>query len=93
MTEVTRITSTTEERSPAALCIMGSALPHPCPYPATEALPRQSGDDDRRLCAYHAATEPLVEESDELGVSLSLVRAYLKAARRHRATGPLVARS
>ena len=36
-------------------------------------------------CGYHAATEPLVKESNEFGVCLELVRAYLKGARRQRA--------
>jgi hypothetical protein len=94
MTEETRITSTSEaEECPpgeAALCIMGRSLPDPCPYPATVPLPHRLGGDDLRLCAYHAATEPLVDESEELNVSLELVRAYLKGARRHGAAGPLV---
>ncbi len=72
------------------LCIMGSAMPNPCPFPATEALPHRFPGDEPHLCAFHAATEPLVEEVNELGVSLELVQAYLKAARRHPTAEPLV---
>jgi hypothetical protein len=92
MTKETRITSTSEAEESAAgeRCIMGRSLPDPCPYPATVPLQHRLGGDDLRLCAYHAATEPLVDESEELNVSLELVRAYLKGARRHGAAGPLV---
>jgi hypothetical protein len=69
---------------------MGRSLPDPCPYPATVPLPRWFDGDKLQLCAYHAATEPLVDESEELNVSLELVRAYLKGARRHGSAGPLV---
>jgi len=71
------------------LCIMGRAMPNPCPFPATEALPHRFPGDEAHLCAFHAATEPLVDESNELAVSLDLVRAYLKGARKHD-SGPLV---
>lgn len=74
------------------LCIMGRAMENPCPFPATVALPHRFGGDGEvpHLCAYHAATEPLVDESEELGMSLELVRAYLKGASRHSAAAPLI---
>ncbi len=72
------------------LCLMGRATDSPCPFPATEALPHRFPGDEARLCAFHAASEPLVDESNELGVSLELVRGYLKGARRHPAAAPLV---
>lgn len=87
MTEMTETTKTEQK-----LCMMGRKTPNPCPFPATEPLQRLSfGDDEARLCAYHAATEPLVDESNEFGVSLELVRVYLKGARRQPCAGPLVA--
>ena len=61
----------------------GSATEHPCTYPATEPLMRIWSDDEPVLCAYHAATQPLAEESGELGVCLELVQVYLRGARRH----------
>jgi hypothetical protein len=72
------------------LCIMGASTDSPCPFPASVALPHRLPEGEERLCAYHAATEPLVDESNEIGVCLELVRAYLKGARRHHAAGPLV---
>ena len=81
----------TENATEQELCIVGASTDSPCPFPATVALPhRRLPEGEDRLCAYHAATEPLVEESNEFGVCLELVRAYLKGARRHRAAGPLV---
>ena len=75
--------STTTEQK---LCIVGGATDSPCPFPATVARPhRRLPEGEDRLCAYHAATEPLVAESNELGLCLELVRAYLKGARRQRA--------
>ncbi len=91
MTEETKTTSTSEAEEHPALCIMGRSLPDPCPYPATVPLPHRYPGDEPRLCAYHAATEPLSDESNELGVSLELVRAYLKGARRSPQAGQLVA--
>ena len=70
-------------------CIMGASTDTPCPFPATEPVPHWE-DRTAYLCAFHAATDPLVEESDEMGVSLELVRAYLKGARNHPAAAPLV---
>jgi hypothetical protein len=68
-------TETTAQR-----CIMGSATDAPCPFPATEALPRHRGETPR-LCSFHAATEPLVAESDSLGVALSLIAEWQETAR------------
>ncbi len=77
----------TEQR----LGLMGRSTPSPCPFPATEALlHRFTGEEEAHLCRFHAAIEPLVDESNRLGVSLELVRAYLKGARRYPAAGPLV---
>jgi hypothetical protein len=70
-------------------CIMGASTDTPCPYPATEPVP-QWEDTSAHLCTFHAATEPLVDESDEIGVCLELVRTYLRGARRHPAAAPLV---
>lgn len=72
------------------LCIMGRSTDAPCPYPATESLPHRFGGDEAHLCVFHAATEPLVDEVNELGVSLDLVRTYLKDARDHPDARPLV---
>lgn len=79
----------TENKAEPKLCIMGSSMPSPCPFPATEALPHHFPGDEAHLCAFHAATEPLAGELDELNLSLELLRAYLKGARRHAVT-PLV---
>ncbi len=72
------------------LCIVGQSTDAGCIYPATESLPYRFGEDGPHLCAFHAATEPLVEESNDLGASLDLLRTYLKGARNHPAAGPLV---
>ena len=79
----------TETREEARTCIMGASTEHPCRYPATEPIGRR-GDAPPASCAFHAATEPLVIEQEEMGVSLELVRGYLKGARRHPAAAPLV---
>ncbi len=70
-------------------CIMGANTEHPCPFPATEPVPGWK-DRTAHLCAFHVATEPLVEEQDEMGLCLELVRAYLKGARSHSSAAPLV---
>ena len=77
----------TEQRQ---LCIVGGATDRPCPFPAAHALPHGLPEGEEQLCAYHAATEPLVDESNEIGVCLELARAYLKGARRQAQAGPLV---
>ncbi len=74
-----------ENATEQKLCIMGASTDSPCPFPASVALPHRLPEGEERLCAYHAATEPLVDESNEIGVCLELVRAYLKGARRQRA--------
>jgi len=78
----------TEIREATGTCIMGSATEHPCTYPATEPLLARTGGAPT-ICAFHAATEPLTVELEEMDVSASLVRGYLKGARRHPAA-PLV---
>ena len=72
-----------------AKCIMRASTDTPCPFPATEPVPHWE-DRTAYLCGYHAATEPLVEESDEMGVCVTLVQAYLKGARNHPDAVPLV---
>ncbi len=44
--------------------------------------------EGKEMCAYHAATEPLVNESNKLGVCLELVAVYLKGARRQPQAAP-----
>ncbi len=79
--------STTTEQK---LCNMGGGTDSPCPYPATEALPGRLPEGEW-LCRYHAATEPLAEESNRFGLCLELVREYLEGARRYGAgTAPLI---
>ena len=80
MTEETTTTTTTEAQG--ARCRMGSKMPKPCPFPATESHPDDSPDNGPTLCAFHAALMPLSAEADWLGVSLELTRTYLKAVRR-----------
>ncbi len=48
---------------------MGRSSESPCPFPATEPVSRWS-DRVPQLCAYHAATEPLVEEESDLHMAL-----------------------
>ncbi len=74
------------------LCLVGRSMPDPCPFPATHRLAHLfPGEEGDLLCAYHAATAPLVGESDALGVSVELVRAYLEDARGYPSAGPIVA--
>jgi hypothetical protein len=80
----------TENAAELELCLMGRSTENPCPFPATEALPDRLSGDGPHLCAYHAAQEPLVEESNTFGVCLELVRVYLKGARRQAQAEPLV---
>jgi hypothetical protein len=81
-----RMTESTMEQK---LCIVGEGTDSPCPFPATVALPhRRLPEGEEWLCAYHAATEPLVKESNEFGVCRELVRAYLKGARRQLCGAP-----
>ena len=60
-------------------CIMGASTESPCPYPATEPVFRWS-DTTAHLCAYHAATEPLVKEYDDLALALELLKEWEEAA-------------
>jgi hypothetical protein len=69
-------------------CFIGSATDSPCPYPATEPVPG-SRDRSARMCAYHVAIEPLLDEQNDLGIALGLLPRYLKAARRHH-NAPLI---
>jgi hypothetical protein len=70
----------TENETGLKLCIMGRVTDNPCPFPATVALPHKL-PEGKDLCAFHAATEPIVDETDEFGACLELVRTYLKGAR------------
>ena len=65
---------------PSGACIMGAQTEHPCPYPATEPVPGWDTEAPM-LCAFHAATEPLVDEVNDLGVALEKLAAYLEDAR------------
>lgn len=75
-----------EMKTELGTCQMGSATDSPCPFPAQEEL----YNGVLTLCAYHAATEPLAEESDALGVCAGLLSAYVKGARQHPAANALV---
>jgi hypothetical protein len=79
-----------ENATEQKLCIMGRSTDSPCPYPASESLPDLFGEGGPHLCAYHDATMPLAEESDELAVSLELVREYLEGARAYPGASPLI---
>ncbi len=81
----------TEQTTERAACMMGRSTPNPCPFPATEALPHRFPGQEPHLCAFHAATEPLVDEQNELAVALELVTRYLEDARGYGAAAPLVA--
>ena len=73
---------TTSEPSAAKRCIMGSATDAPCPYPVTDHVPRLSFGEPH-LCAYHAATEPLREEENDLNLALELFKEWQKVADEH----------
>ena len=77
-----------EQREATGTCWMGSATESPCTYPATEPI-RGLTDGAPALCAYHAATQPLMDEYDHLNLALELLRSYQKGARRHDNT-PLI---
>jgi hypothetical protein len=79
----------TEIQEATKRCIMRSVTEHPCPYPATEPIMSQPGGAPM-ICAFHAASEPLIDEFEEMEVSLSLAQTYLKGARRHPAAVALV---
>ena len=63
-------------------CIMGSASDAPCPYPVIDHVPRSSLEEPH-LCAYHAATEPLREEENDLNLALELFEEWQKVADHH----------
>jgi hypothetical protein len=86
---MTEQNTTERAEARAERCLMGRSTETPCPFPATEPVPHWL-EEEPELCAFHAATVPLADESDEIGVCLELVRAYLKGARRHPAAAPLV---
>ncbi len=81
-------TITSEAGAATETCFVGASTGSPYPYPATEPVP---GFSDRmpRMCAYHAALEPLMDEHDALGLALELLPSYLKGARRHH-NAPLI---
>ena len=64
----------TEMKTETHTCNMGRATDKPCRFPGVEQEP------GRYLCRFHAATEPLVEESDEMNFALDLVKGYIKDA-------------
>ncbi len=70
----------TETKTDLGACRMGSAMASPCRFPVTAELPHKFGLGFG-LCSFHAATEPLVDELNELGVALEKLEAYLKDAR------------
>ncbi len=63
-------------------CRMGSKMPKPCPFPATVPMPDLDPEEGPTLCEFHAALVPHNEQIDQLSISLSLTRTYLKAVRR-----------
>ncbi len=67
MTEQTTRPAPSDE---AERCVMGASTDTPCPFPATEPLPHHRAADAPNLCAFHAATEPLVEEESDLHMAL-----------------------
>jgi hypothetical protein len=75
----TEVKNMTETKKDLGACITGGSTDAPCPYPATVELPHKF-PDGVGLCAFHAATEPLVNEVNELGVVVELLRGYLKHA-------------
>ncbi len=84
------MTETTSILGKRETCIMGADTETPCPYPATEPVSRWGAQDRTpRLCAYHTATEPLVEEHDDLNLGLELLKEWEEAAREH-ANRPLL---
>ncbi len=71
-----------ETREATRTCIMGASTECPCPFPATEPVPYWD-DEAPMLCAFHAATEPLVKEADALALGLELFKDWEAAARQH----------
>jgi len=65
----------TETKTETHTCNMGRATDSPCPFPGV--VERWEGS---YLCAFHAATQPLQDESDEMNFALDLVKGYIKDA-------------
>lgn len=80
----------TEHATELKACLVGRSTDRPCLFPATEVPSYLLPEGEMQMCAFHAAMEPLVEESNEFGVCLELLWDYLKGARSHYAAGPLV---
>jgi hypothetical protein len=79
----------TENATETKLCIVGGSTESPCPFPASVALPHMLPEGEW-FCAYHAATQPLADELDELNVSLELVRELHEGARDYPGASPLM---
>ena len=71
----------TETKTDVGQCIMGRGMEKPCPFPATVRLPRHLFTEAAGICAFHAATEPLAHEQNELGLALEKIEGYLEEAR------------
>ena len=76
---MTERTTTATEATPRPRCLMGRATGHGCPFPV-EPAPRWSPHEPPRLCAFHAATEPLVEEENQVGIALELLEEWARRA-------------
>ena len=57
-------------------------MPKSCPFPATVTMPDLDPEEGPTLCEFHAALVPHNDYIDQLSISLSLTRTYLKAVRR-----------
>ncbi len=66
---------------PGKLCEMGRSH-SPCPFPATEPRPHW-GDEEPRLCLFHAASEPLVDEANYCGIAAEALGEKLEEMREH----------
>ena len=65
----------TETKTETHTCNMGRATDSPCPFPGV--VERWEGS---YLCAFHAATQPLQDESEEMNVALDLLKGYVEDA-------------
>jgi hypothetical protein len=61
-------------------CSMGRKTDTPCPFPVAERPHRRFSLEPPRLCAFHAASEPLVQEESDLGIALELLDEWQKRA-------------
>ena len=75
----------TEAAPPEGRCNVGSATASPCRFPATVALPDRLPGAGPHMCAFHAATEPLVDEQNEAAGALEKAQEYLEDARGYHA--------